>query len=584
MRNLITIVTLIFVFQVSSWAAVIHVPGDQPTIQSGIDTAVDGDTVLVADGSYTGDGNRDIDFLGKAISVMSENGPESCQIDCQGSFRGFYFHNNESDLSILAGFTVVNGDATGYPEPYGGAVYCARDASPSITNCRFSNNTAEAGGGLCSNSNVILSDCSSTNNTATFGGGGLYFGPYCNSAKLTNCTVSGNSSAGDGGGAYFVFYSQFTTVTNCLISDNTAVENGGGIYCYYQSSPKFTYCSISGNQAMQNGGGIFCEDVAYPKFKNCIISANQSLNGGGFYLSEQCDLEIFNCLIVGNISTQSGSGIVVLERSQPEIVNCTITGSDSASGGALQSYSASPRIKNCILWNDFQLEISASSNPPTYPATPVVSYSDIQGSFPGEGNIDADPLFVWGPGCDYYLSQVDAGQAEDSPCVDAGNPDLNLFGTTRTDHYPDTGIIDMGYHTIVIHIPTPRPTVTITPTPTPVGWTGVKLIISGDEFTSGDIFKLRAQCMGNPGDTIADLYVILDVYGNYWFHPDWSVPPDYESLNLNENHPVVSFILDFTWPSNIQGSADGLCFWGAILDPATSDLIGDFDRVEFGYY
>ncbi len=62
-------------------AATIHVPGDQPTIQAGIDAAMDGDIVLVADGTWTGVGNRDIDFLGKAITVRSENGPDSCIID-----------------------------------------------------------------------------------------------------------------------------------------------------------------------------------------------------------------------------------------------------------------------------------------------------------------------------------------------------------------------------------------------------------------------------------------------------------------------------------------------------------------------
>ncbi len=61
-------------------AATIRVPADQPTIQAGIDAAILGDTVLVADGTYTGDGNRDIDFGGKGIVLKSENGPDIGQV------------------------------------------------------------------------------------------------------------------------------------------------------------------------------------------------------------------------------------------------------------------------------------------------------------------------------------------------------------------------------------------------------------------------------------------------------------------------------------------------------------------------
>ena len=79
-----------------------------------------------------------------------------------------------------------------------------------------------------------------------------------------------------------------------------------------------------------------------------------------------------------------------------------------------------------------------------------MSYSDVEGWWPGAGNIAGDPLFVTGAWGDYYLSQVAAGQASDSPCVDAGsgtaaNLGMDIF-TTRTDMVGDGGVVDMGCH------------------------------------------------------------------------------------------------------------------------------------------
>jgi hypothetical protein len=66
------------------------------------------------------------------------------------------------------------------------------------------------------------------------------------------------------------------------------------------------------------------------------------------------------------------------------------------------------------------------------------------------GNISAPPLFVAGPLGDYYLSQTAAGQAVDSPCVDAGSLSATALGmdvfTTRTDEVGDEAVVDMGYH------------------------------------------------------------------------------------------------------------------------------------------
>jgi len=109
----------LLLFSSLSFAATITVPGDQSTIQAGIDAASDGDTVLVADGTYTGEGNKNLDFKGKAITVKSESGAENCIIDCENDGQGFYFHSGEGAGSLLSGFTITNGNAV-----YGGGIAC----------------------------------------------------------------------------------------------------------------------------------------------------------------------------------------------------------------------------------------------------------------------------------------------------------------------------------------------------------------------------------------------------------------------------------------------------------------------------
>ena len=178
---------------------------DFSTIQAAIDDSDDGDTVLVADGIYTGDGNRDIDFHGKAITVKSENGPETCIIDCNGSeskpHRGFHFHSGEDACSAVIGFTITNGYAPGEDcllrPPFtcrscpGGGIRCY-ESSPRIEHCRIVGNRAEMGGGIYSEEgNPLVTGCTISGNYAQSRGGGMYAenrGPV-----LTNCTVRGNA-------------------------------------------------------------------------------------------------------------------------------------------------------------------------------------------------------------------------------------------------------------------------------------------------------------------------------------------------------------------------------------------------------
>jgi subtilisin family serine protease len=437
----------------------LHVPGEYPTIQSAIDNAGNGDTVWVADGIYTGIGNRDIDFKGKAITVRSENGPEGCIIDCENSGRGFYFHSNEGADSILDGFTVTHGRTYADQFRYGGGIAC-KGCGPAIHNCIIKENTAHnGGGGICAGS-----------------------------ATVSNCIISDNSSHGAGG----IWASQ-ATIINCVISGNRATyDYGGGIICWQDSDAHIINCLIHGNSAKFGGGGIHCASFEESiTISNCLITYNRTrvtMGGGG------------------------GGGIAVWTNTSPTITNCTLSFNQTASrgDGIGCGNNTHPKITNCILWNNSSNEIERFSGCPI-PGNPIVTYSNIRGGWSGVGNIDSDPCFVTGPHGDYYLSQITAGQAVDSPCVDAGSDTAANLGmdicTTRTDQIGDTGIADMGYH---------YPTITVVRNPDIDGNWHVDLldytVLAGDWQNCSVVNLLPGDIVRNGCVDINDFRFLLEFW------------------------------------------------------------------------
>jgi hypothetical protein len=254
--------------------------GPKATIQAAIDEAVDGDEVVLADWTYTGYGNRDLDLNGKAITLRSASGdPALCIIDCEGSaggpHRGFYFHNGEGPDSVVDGITIANGFVT-VNSPglwYGGGVLCDNNSSPTLANCIITGNATydggSGGGVYCHLGNATLTNCTISGNTSEAGGG-----VACGSSApmLSHCTISGNYAGYAGGGVYCAHSSP--TLTNCVISGNYAGE-GGGVACNYSSDPALSNCTISGNAVDHSGAGLYCSQ-SDPALTNCIVWSNAS--------------------------------------------------------------------------------------------------------------------------------------------------------------------------------------------------------------------------------------------------------------------------------------------------------------------
>jgi predicted outer membrane repeat protein len=122
-----------------------------------------------------------------------------------------------------------------------------------------------------------------------------------------------------------------------------------------------------------------------------------------------------------------GGGLYV-ENSNPILINCTFAGNSATYfGGGIYCNGGSPVLTNCILWGDTPDEISM------FIGTLSITYSNIQGGFPGEGNIDAEPLFADAANGDYHL-------LTSSPCIDAGDPNSEF----TLEPEPNGGRINMG--------------------------------------------------------------------------------------------------------------------------------------------
>jgi predicted outer membrane repeat protein len=406
MRWLLALCTLCALAMPSGAATYLVRPdgsGDFPTIQAAIDAAADGDVVGLADGTFRGPGNRDIDYHGKAITIRSQAGdPDWCIIDCEGTYedqhRGFDFHSGEGPGASLQGVTVIGGYVR-LPAPDGGGVRCS-SASPTFFDCVFADNYADSDGG------------------------GLYAAG--GSPVFVRCVFAGNSTLGYGGGAFLA--GGPATVIDCSFRNNRSeYSHGGGVACY-NSHASISRCAFVENWA-QNAGGLECEGGA--------VSVNESS-------------------FLGNTAASHG-GAVQCRAGAPAISTCTFVGNSASTGGAVDCfYYAQVAINGCTFYANVAFYEATAVKVADYahlsmentvaafgvngigvrctaPGTATLLCCDIYGNEEGDwveniagqlgvdGNICADPLF-----CDPGAGEL--GLGSDSPCAPENSPDCGQIG------------------------------------------------------------------------------------------------------------------------------------------------------------
>ncbi len=364
-------------------------------VQEAVDRAIYGDTVLLADGTYTGIGNRRINFGGRSITVRGASGPEDCVIDCQGADHAFFFERYNSLDMRVENVTIKNGVA---PFNYGGAIY-SYESSPTISGC-------------------IISNC-----TASRRGGGLYLDQ------------------------------SFATVRDCLLTGNSAGDNGGAIHSLFGHSV-IERCRMVGNRSDGGAGAALYVRLGRADVSRCEVFENESRTGGGLYLVDFGG-SVRDCVIRDNHGTGSPGG-VAWSGGEATMTGCTVVGNTSGDGvggmvcsggnGSVASLYATGA--NNVFWRNTG-SVAGQIALVTTGAHISLAYNTIEGGRNGvvvqfgelqwgEGNLQSDPGFI-GPD-DLRLSP-------DSPLINAGDPAFAAPpGARDFDGVPRVlcGRVDMG--------------------------------------------------------------------------------------------------------------------------------------------
>ncbi|MCP4412162.1 MAG: T9SS type A sorting domain-containing protein, partial [Gammaproteobacteria bacterium] len=402
--------------------------------QAGINAAINGDTILVADGTYI----ENINYIGKAITVSSQyvmdgdtNHINNTIIDGSqptnpDSGSVVYFASNEDTNSVLTGFTITGGSGTiviflpGWDPKKAGGGILVNSSGAKIENNKITNNNVTAIGDTVVDAPAIM----------VFGDSADYVIIRDNQISENRATQVDRIALG---GAIV-----WGGVGTCLFEKNRVTNNvcngvlafGGGL-------------SILGRLGVQ-----WSYIVRNNIIKDNIVNASDYGGGGGIYI-ENCSPEVTNNIISSNGSSHEGGGIWVFHRSdlisvaQPVFINNTITNNSATypGGGILVSGSPQANVKmmNNILWGNIA---PTGKQIDTWGGAIIqVRYSDVQGGWTGEGNINANPQFA-----DTLLYNLSVS----SPCVGWGTdstlgylaPPFDYDGDPRPN--PVDYLVDMG--------------------------------------------------------------------------------------------------------------------------------------------
>jgi hypothetical protein len=387
-------------------SATLAVPKDKPTIQAAITDATPGDIIVVAPGTYF----ETIDFLGKAITLRSSGGPLSTIIDGMGAGSVVQCITGEGADTVLEGFTITGGKAD-----IGGGMRNV-GSSPSVIGSIF------------------------TANHADDRGGGMY--NRQGNPTVMNSTFNGNTAGAMGGGMFNIMASPM--ITNSWFTQNNS-NKGAGMRNYLNSHPTVTNSTFSYNQAGEEGGGMDNRKNSNPVVTGSVFKGNTAGSGGGGmhnYVGRALATAnplIINCLFFGN-SAPTGAG-VRNNDSHPTFLNSTIV--YNIGSGISSRNGSEATLLNTLVWGNTEGSIVGASA-----GLSKVDYSNIDGDFDGEGNLNVDPVFVSVAGADGDLATLDDNDyhlTSGSPLVNAGINDLAL-PTTDLDGKPRIvdHTVDMG--------------------------------------------------------------------------------------------------------------------------------------------